>query len=238
MIAKQLASLDVLSGGRLIVTVGVGGDYPREFEACGIPKKERGIRTDEAIEIMRKYWSGRTFDFEGRIFHLKGVELLPMPVQPGGPPIWVSGRVEAAMRRAALLGDGWHPYMFTPEQAHASFLTVRDMATAGGRELAPDYAFACFVYCSLDDDVQRARDRAIEVLTYRYKQPFEKIVDKYCAYGPPARIAETLCRYVEAGTNNIFVGLIMPPDQRATYLERFAAGVLPLVRRLVPARIL
>ena len=113
IIAKEFGSLDVMSGGRVLLTVGVGGDYPREFAACGIPMKERGQRTQEAIEIMKKYWAGGRFDYDGKIFKLVDVDMLPEPVTPGGPPIWVSGRQAAPMRRAATIGDGWHPYMYT-----------------------------------------------------------------------------------------------------------------------------
>mgnify|MGYP002700806487 FL=1 len=110
IMAKELTSLDILSKGRLIASIGIGGDYPREFQACGVPIKERGARANEGIEIMRKYWSGERFDYNGKIFQLEDVDMLPPPVQPGGPQLWVFGRSEAAMRRAARLGDGWQPY--------------------------------------------------------------------------------------------------------------------------------
>lgn len=238
MVAKELASLDVLSKGRIIVTVGVGGDYPREFHACGIPRKERGIRSTEAIEIIRKYWAGGRFDYNGRIFQLEDVDMLPLPVQPGGPPIWVSGRSEGAMRRAATLGDGWNPYMYTPEQARESFSGIKAMAEEAGRTLPDDFAWSCFTYCSMYDDVNEARENAIKVLSYRYNQPFEKIVDKYVAYGPPGRIVETLSCYVEAGASKILTGLIMPPEERIPYLERFAKEVMPELRKLTPGRII
>ena len=237
IVAKQYASLDVLSKGRVIVTAGVGGDYPREFHACGVPKTERGVRSNEAIEIIRKYWAGGRFDYRGKIFHLEDVDLLPLPVQPGGPPIWIAGRSEPAKRRAATLGDGWLPYMYTPDQCRESFSTVKSMAAQAGRLLPDDYAFACFIYCSMYDDVEEARNMAVEVLTYRYNQPFEKIVDKYCAMGPPSRIVETLSRYIEAGTSTIFIGLIMPPEERTTHIERFAKTVMPELKKLRPARV-
>jgi len=237
MVAKQYASLDVLSKGRIIVTAGVGGDYPREFHACGVPKTERGVRSNEAIQIIRKFWAGGRFDYRGEIFQLQDVDLLPPPVQPGGPPIWIAGRSRPAMRRAATLGDGWLPYMYTPEQCRDSFSTVKYMAAQAGRTLPADYAFACFIYCSMYDDVGEARDRAIEVLTYRYNQPFEKIVDKYCAFGPPNRIVELLSRYVEAGASRLFIGLIMPPEERTTHIERFAKAVMPELKKLRPASV-
>ena len=232
IIAKELTSLDILSKGRLIASIGIGGDYPREFQACGVPKSERGIRSNEALEIIRKYWSGERFDYHGKIFQLEDVDMLPPPMQPGGPPIWVCGRTEPAMRRAAKLGDGWQPYMYTAEQFDESVGKVKAFATEEGRQLPDDYAFTSFMYCSMHENVDEARQRAIEQLTYRFNLPFEKIVDKYCAYGPPSRIIESLGRYVEAGANTLIVGLVMPPEERMAYVERFASQILPELKKL------
>ncbi len=234
MVAKSFASLDVLSKGRVVMTVGVGGDYPREFHACGVPMNERGQRANEAIEIMRKYWSGERFSYAGKIFQLEDVDLMPLPVQKGGPPIWVSGRSRPAMRRAALLGDGWNPYMYSPDLCRESFFDIKQIAEAAGRTLPGDFAFSCFIYCAMDDDVEKARREGITDLEYRYKQPFDKLIDKYCAYGPPARIAETISQYIEAGANQILIGLTMPEDRRQEYTERFANEVLPELRKITP----
>ena len=232
IMAKELTSLDILSKGRLIASIGIGGDYPREFQACGVPIKERGARANEGIEIMRKYWSGERFDYNGKIFQLEDVDLLPPPVQPGGPPLWVCGRSEAAMRRAARLGDGWQPYMYTADQLRDSVDKVRTFGDEAGRPVADDFAFTSFMYVSMHDDVDEARRLAIEQLTYRFNLPFEKIVDKYCAYGPPDRIIETLGEYVSAGANHVIVGLVMPPEERMDYVEKFAADILPALQAM------
>jgi probable F420-dependent oxidoreductase len=232
MAAKELTSIDLLSKGRLIASVGIGGDYPREFHACGIPMKERGIRANESLEIMRKYWSGERFDYQGKIFQLEDVDMLPAPHQPGGPPIWVCGRSEPAMRRAARLGDGWQPYMYTPDLLAESVDKVKSYADGYGRELSDDFAFTSFVYVSMHDDVQEARNRAIEQLSYRFNMPFEKIVDKYCAYGPADRIIENLKQYVDAGANHLIVALVMPEEERMKYVEQFATEILPAVQNM------
>jgi probable F420-dependent oxidoreductase len=232
IMAKELTSLDILSKGRLIASIGIGGDYPREFQACGVPIKERGARANEGIEIMRKYWSGERFDYNGKIFQLEDVDMLPPPVQPGGPPLWVCGRSEAAMRRAARLGDGWQPYMYTADQLRDSVEKVRTFGDEAGRPVADDFAFTSFMYVSMHDDVDEARRLAIEQLTYRFNLPFEKIVDKYCAYGPPDRIIETLGEYVSAGANHVIVGLVMPPEERMDYVEKFAADILPALQAM------
>lgn len=238
IIAKQLSCLDVLSNGRLLLTVGVGGDYPREFEGCEVPMKERGQRVTEAIEIMRKYWTGERFDYDGKIFQLKDVDMLPTPVQPGGPPIWVSGRQEAPMKRAARLGDGWHPYMYTAKRCRESFLKVKEFAEEAGRTLPDDYVFAIFVYVVLYDDVDEARRRGIEELSFRYEQDFSELVDKYCAYGPPERIIDFLTPYIEAGVNYFILAPVMPPEERRTHLERIAGEVLPALEKTEPGQVL
>lgn len=238
IMAKQLSCLDVLSNGRLLLTVGVGGDYPREFEACGVPIKERGRRVTEAIEIMRKYWTGERFDYDGKIFQLKDVDMLPTPVQLDGPPIWVSGRQDAPMKRAARLGDGWHPYMYTAKRCRESFLQVKEFAEEAGRTLPKDYVFAVFVYVALHDDVDEARRRGIEELSYRYEQDFTELVEKYCAFGPPERVVDFLAPYVEAGVNYFILAPIMPPGERRAHLERIAGEVLPSLEKMEPGRVI
>lgn len=232
MMAKELTSIDILSKGRLIASVGIGGDYPREFEALGVPMSERGLRANEGIEIMKAFWSGETFDYDGKIFQLKGADMQPGPYQKGGPPLWVCGRSDPAMKRAAKYGDGWQPYMYTADQVAESVDKVKGFASDIGRDLPPDFAFTTFMYVSMHDDVQEGRNRAIEQLSYRFNMPFEKIVDKYCAYGPNDRIISELQTYVDAGTNNLIVALVMPEDERMDYVAKFAEEILPALHAM------
>src|SRR3990170_372912 len=132
--AKEVASVDIISGGRVILGVGVGGEYPKEFEAVGVPLKDRGARTDESIRVMKRLFTEDNVTFEGRFTHLNGVTLQPKPTQPGGPPIWVAGRSEAAIRRAGRLGDGYLPYLFSPDRYRDSLVQVRQVAEEAGRD--------------------------------------------------------------------------------------------------------
>lgn len=235
IVAKELTSIDILSKGRLIASVGIGGDYPPEFEACGIPIRERGRRANEALDIIRQYWSGDTFSHDGKIFQLDDVSMSPTPVQPGGPPIWVCGRSDPAMKRAVKYGDGWQPYMYTADQFKESVIKIAEFADEAGRTLPDDFAYTCFMYVCMDDDVQVARNKAIEQLSYRFNMPFEKIVDKYCAYGPADKIIEELGQYVAAGANRLIVGLVMPEADRITHVEKFAAEILPALQQMKTA---
>jgi probable F420-dependent oxidoreductase len=232
MMAKELISIDILSKGRLTASIGIGGDYPREFEALGVPISERGRRANEGIEIMQKLWSEETFDYDGKIFQLKGADMQPGPYQKGGPPLWVCGRSDPAMKRAAKYGDGWQPYMYTAAQVAESVVKIKGFADDIGRELPVDFAITTFLYVSMDEDVQMARNKAIEQLSYRFNMPFEKIVDKYCAYGPAERIIEELQTYVDAGTNNLIVALVMPEDERMNYVAKFSEEILPILHNM------
>ena len=114
-LAKELATLDLLSGGRLVIGAGVGW-LEGEFEALGVPPKERGARTDETIEILRKCWSESEIDYQGRKIATSMTQIRTQP-QPGRRiPIWIGGISEAARRRAIRLGDGWHGIRMTPEE--------------------------------------------------------------------------------------------------------------------------
>ena len=108
VVAKMLATLDVLSQGRVIFGVGAGG-APDEFKALGVPSSQRGRRTDEYLRLMIALWTEDPTDFRGRFFSFEGVRFQPKPLQKPHPPIWVGGRSDAALRRAVALGQAWHP---------------------------------------------------------------------------------------------------------------------------------
>ncbi|MEX2267098.1 MAG: LLM class F420-dependent oxidoreductase [Acidimicrobiia bacterium] len=121
LIANTVASLDALSGGRVIL--GIGAGYMEgEFSALGVPYDERNDLTDEAITAMRAAWTGQSVVMEGSHFRAAGNTMLPAPAQSGGPPIWVGGNSRRAMRRAVELADGWVP-MPSPAKASARLRT-------------------------------------------------------------------------------------------------------------------
>jgi probable F420-dependent oxidoreductase len=113
--AKQVVSLDALSGGRVIFGIGVGW-LEAEYAAVGVPWRQRGARTDEALEVLRTLCSNDVAGFEGRHYRFAELEFLPKPAQRTHLPIWIGGRSEAAMRRAARLGDAWHPSHLTCDE--------------------------------------------------------------------------------------------------------------------------
>ena len=107
VLANQAATLDVISGGRFILGVGTGWN-PDEFDAVDVPLKERGARADEHLDVMKALWSGEPTDYEGRFSRFRQASLGVSPRTAGGPPIWVGGHSDAALRRALRFADGWH----------------------------------------------------------------------------------------------------------------------------------
>lgn len=125
VLAKQAATLDFVSQGRLILGLGAGW-LRREFEYVGIPFNERGRRFNEALRVLRAAWSGVPARYKGRFYAFEDAVLEPQPVQPGGPPLWIGGTSDHALRRAAALGDGWHADDMQPAEVAA----VRDKLAA------------------------------------------------------------------------------------------------------------
>jgi len=134
LIAKQAAEVDVLSGGRLRLGVGVGWNHV-EYEALGADWKTRGARQAEQIDVLRQLWKGEPIDYSGRFHDLRGVNIVPPPVQRP-IPIWVGGSSDAAVKRAARLGDGWMPIMAPDKEAERKLALLREEMRVRGRDAA------------------------------------------------------------------------------------------------------
>ena len=132
--AKACACVDRFSKGRLIFGVGVGGERPSEFEATGVDIRERGARTDECLEIFKELWTSTHATFKGRFYRFEDINQDPKPVQPGGPPIWVGGRLEPALRRTVKYGHGFFPYFFTPSRYQKTWQQMEELAQEAGRD--------------------------------------------------------------------------------------------------------
>ena len=132
LIAKQAAEVDLLSGGRLRLGIGVGWNHV-EYEALGADWKTRGARQAEQIEVLRQLWSGEVVNYEGRFHHLKGVNIVPPPVQRP-IPIWLGGSSDAAVKRAARLADGWMPILAPDAQAEQKLAMLRAEISSHGRD--------------------------------------------------------------------------------------------------------
>ena len=135
-VAKMVATLDRLLGaGHFIFGVGVGGEFPREYEACGVPIHERGGRATEAIQVMKRLWSGERVEHRGKYFSFGEISMQPKPKTPGGPPVWIGGRAEGPLKRAARFGDGWMPYVVTPKRFADGLDFIGKEAERAGRKI-------------------------------------------------------------------------------------------------------
>ena len=229
LLAKQAAVLDVVSGGRFRLGVGVGGEFPKEFEAVGVPVSERGARTNEALEVINKLLTQTDVHFDGRFTTLNGVTISPAPIQKPRLPIWVAGRKDAAMKRAARYSEGWIPYMYTPDMLGESMDKIAGFTEEAGR---PDgtvrgglYIFTC---------VHEDRDTALKIanrqLSKQYNQDFSKLVDKYTIAGSPEDCIARCREYMDAGARTIIFAQGCPPDYVEENTRLVAETVIPALR--------
>ena len=178
-VAKLLASVDVLSGGRLIVGVAVGW-VEGEFDALNVPFRERGRRTDEAIELFRTVWTHEYPEIKTANHHLTNVKASPMPLQKPRPPIWVGGASEAALRRVARLGDGWHASGMPPSTFRASALAVANLWKEAKREGDPRLSLRIPIL--IDGVHQAAVDTALLGTRHVLRGPLTSIVRELRQY--------------------------------------------------------
>lgn len=233
VVAKAMATLDQFSGGRALLGVGVGGEFPKEFEACGVPMAERGRRADEALGAIRALWTEEPAGFEGRTVRFTDVAMRFGPVQRPHPPIWVGGRSEPALARAGRLGDGWLAYFVTAE----GFGRRLDQARAHWRARGGAGAFGAglVVYFHLAATRQEALRAAQRYLETEYQQPFGELVDRYCALGSPAECAEALAAFINAGVRHITAIPAGPIDGYISQMRRFAGDVMPRLATASPS---
>jgi probable F420-dependent oxidoreductase len=225
LLARELATIDFLSGGRLLPAFGVGVEQEREFRAAGVPFKERGRRTDEAIAIMRRCWAEDAVTHAGEFWQLEHITVLPRPVQQP-LPVWIGGNSEAAMRRAGRLGDGWIPSFITPEQFRVGVDKTRAFAVEAGREVPADH-FGALVYFCLAPD--RAAATAMAMPFVPRGRVDDAALARCTAFGPPALLAERLEEYVRGGGSKFVLRPMCPPDRMLEQVERVAAEIVPLL---------
>ncbi len=227
--AKMGAVLDVASGGRYMFGIGVGGEFPREFEACGVPVNERGARATEALQVIHRLWSEQNVSFKGKFNTLNDITLDPLPLQKPNPPIWVAGRQPAAMKRAALYGDGWIPYMFTPEQLQQSIATIKELR-ADNKVLTSGFNSGVFIFSAVHKDRDTARAMAAERLGKQYAQNFDNIVDKYALIGTPEDCRKRLREYIDTGATLFMLTSACPDDYIDENIRLIAEEVIPEFR--------
>jgi probable F420-dependent oxidoreductase len=231
-VAKQVTTLDHLTEGRLILGVGVGGEFPREYAACDVPLNQRGARLAEGVQVLRKFFGGKPVSHHGRFYGpFEDVPMHPPPRQPGGPPIWFAGRKDAALRRIGRLGDGYLAYVITPDMYRSALETIADAMDNANRGAEP-FGTGHLLFTRLDSTYEAALDRATETLSVRYAMDFRKAAARYCALGTPEQVAERIREFHAAGVRHVVLDLLGPYEERQRQIEWFASAALPLLRDL------
>ena len=235
MLAKLVATVDVVSGGRLDFGIGISGQRGTkvEFDAVGISVRTRGRRTNEMLDVMKRLWTEEHVSHDGDFFKFEDVTLLPQPVQKPHPPIWVSGRSDAAMRRAALQGDGWYPYLFTVRRLRRSNEAIREIAAEAGRDLT-GFHWGLNQPTSIMEDPEQALALAVENVGQRYVTPersAEDIARALCISGTPEDCVQAIQERIDAGVREINFSFLSPEaDQFYQQMELFSSRVMPHFR--------
>lgn len=197
--AKQIQTINALSGGRVTLGVGVGGEYPEEFEAAGVPVEKRGKRLDEALAVLPDLLLGHRVDYDGTALTVHANPLAP--AMPRLPRILVGGRGDVALQRTVRHGDGWLPMWLSPDQLTERGDRLRELAAARGR---PQPSMTLLILTHVDDDLERSRREASEHLEGQYKLPLH-VVERWAALGPAEHVAEQLQQYVDAGVDELIL---------------------------------
>lgn len=218
ILAKELATIDRLSNGRLLPAVGLGAPDPAEHQAFGIAREERAAWFDEALPLMRRLWAEDAVDHEGPRFTLRAATVLPKPVQQP-IDVWLGGIAPSELRRVGRLGDGWLPSFVTPDDAAAKRPAVEEAADAAGRAIDPEHWGALVIYTTsgLDDRLAQLIERRRPGL-----DPTELVPSGYAALRAQCE------RFVERGFSKLVVLPAFAVDDWTAELERLAASVLPL----------
>jgi probable F420-dependent oxidoreductase len=207
-LAAEAAALDVLSDGRFVLGVGAGW-MKEEFRALGIDPSERGPRTDEHIEVLRTLWREDPASFNGRFTRFEGIVLATTPRTEGGPPVWVGGNTDVALRRALRLGDGWHGFEVYPGDMPGIREGLERAAEEVGRDPA---ALALSVVRGL-------------IPPGREEESF--IPERRMLGGSAEAIVEELGRYAEQGVEDVVIQVSLLAPLVPEALEWTAAEVLP-----------
>jgi alkanesulfonate monooxygenase SsuD/methylene tetrahydromethanopterin reductase-like flavin-dependent oxidoreductase (luciferase family) len=202
-LAKQLSTLATLAPGRLLLGVGLGGEFEPEFRAAGVDPRRRGKLLDEALGALPRLMAGEPVEQTG-LYDVHCPGLAPVPAAQ--PPVLIGGRGEVALRRAARFGDAWFPMWLSPEEIASSRERLAELAAEYGRP-APGVALVAFV--NVCADTASGSAEAAELIRRQYGMPFER-VERWALVGPVEAIAERLAGYRDAGVQGFCLSPASP----------------------------
>lgn len=242
-VAKQWGTLDRLSHGRTILGIGLGGEFPKQFEAFGIPVSERGRRANEAIEVIKALWTQAEVDFHGRCFQFDGIVMDPKPLQQPHPPIWVGGRPggtevgpdgkprfksrTASLVRAARYADGWCPYYMAPDSYRESVVQVKEYAASLGRDISQmawSYNTRIWIRESYEAALNEAKARL------RYGRDLGNRVEGFDILGTARDTIAKIQKFADAGVQHLVLSVEASDDELDDHLVRLATEIVPHFR--------
>ena len=230
VIAKSLATIVLAAPGRVIAGFGVGGEFPEEFVATGAQVGQRGRVTDEALDVIRALWRGQPVTHHGRFSTLDDFTLEPAP--PQAPTVWIGGRSDAALRRAVRHGDGYVPYLVSPEQLAARVGKLRAFATEAGRN--PDeLAVGCLVTFIPGPSVESSVELGLTSLKLSGLTP-ERVRAQYLLGDDESALAR-LQDYVDSGATHLILGCLPGPPELVDDFFAAAGRLQAAARALRPA---
>ena len=231
LVAKQCATIDVLSEGRLLPGFGIGSPLAPEWAAMGIDTATRGGRTDEALEVITRLWREESVDFAGRHFRLAAASIAPRPVQ-AALPVWIGGGSPAAIRRTARFGTGWQAGGETPEEAGAVIAAIRREAAAQGRRIDEDHYGAGFAFWFGNPEDAPAQRAMAAYRARTGRDPARGIVA-----GTAEDILARIAAYAAAGVSKFILRPVGGGDETPLAQTRLLLEqVLPRLGALRPAR--
>ena len=226
-LAKSLAAIDLLSGGRLIVGLGPGSST-QDYTSVGIPFQDRWKRFEEAIQALRVLWSREGVPFKGQFYSTEGITLEPYPAQIPGPPIWIGSWGSAVgLRRVARLGDGWFASALnnTPDSFKTAWKQLREYLAQVGKDPDRFPNAIATMYFYIAEERSKAEQVVRDVLGH-LRRPGEKLGERFLT-GAVEQCAERLAAYQAAGAQRVF---LWPIADELNQITIFQEKVAPLVR--------
>ena len=190
LLAKQCATIDVLSEGRMLPGFGIGSPRGPEWEAMHLDPGTRGRKTDEALEIIARLWKGEKLTYAGKHFQLTNASISPLPAQPN-LPMWIGGSSDAAVRRTAKYGTGWQAGAETPEAVGAVIAAIKRAAAEAGRAIDEDHYGAAFAY-----RFGSPEDPGVANMQARYQARTGRDVRAHAVFGDADAIVERMADYI------------------------------------------
>jgi probable F420-dependent oxidoreductase len=221
-VAKTYATLDYLSGGRMIMAVGSGSDL-RDLAASGVLAEERGKRLDEGIEVLRRLWTESHVTHHGRFYHFDDVTIEPKPLD-GPLDIWIGGKSDAILKRVARTGDGWFPALTTPAEFKHDMQKLIGFGEELGRTVNPREA-GVLLLTHITEDREKGW-RTVAPFLRSLPMPLEELQLR-CLVGPAAECVAKIGDFVEAGCSKFVLRPSCPPQEVLSQIELYGANIVP-----------